>query len=295
MSSSSSFELTGGVARLAPASLTDSTSTNFAAGTNSGTQWDSTLSVLRLNSTENKTTFDSSWTPKWSNLIAYWKMDNNLNDSVGSYNATATGTPTYTTPGKVGTYYGTFSSGNYGSIASGPALANSSFSISAWVYVTNTSGTNKHILGYGTTTTDAGLHFGYTSTGTIRLGFYSDDLSTTTNYNALDVNRWVHLAATYDSTTKTRVIYRDGVAVATGTAAADFSGSGTFYIGQGLATNAFAGNIDELALWSAPLTATQVSAIFNNQSAKYSGRFSSRVIDAGGTGSTNYNWSNLAL
>ncbi|ASD62489.1 LamG-like jellyroll fold domain-containing protein [Bdellovibrio bacteriovorus] len=296
ISNAASVEFTaGGVARLTSPSLTDEASTDFQAGTLSGVQWDGTGGYLRLDSAYNSGIFDGTWAPQANSMVAYWKMDNNFNDSVGTYHASIVGSPSATSPGKVGSHYGTFSSGSYGSIASPPALANSSFSISAWVYPTSNAGVHQHILGYGTTTTDSGLFLGYTSTGTLRVGFYNDDLTTATNYMTYDYQRWVHLAATYDATTRTRTLYRDGVVIASDTAAANFAGTGTMYVGQGLGTNGFNGNMDEFAIWTTALTSSQVANIFATQRAKTSGLFTSRVIDSHTTGSTYNIWSSLSL
>jgi hypothetical protein len=56
---------------------TDYLSGLFSQGTNTGTTWDSTNNYLRLSQTGTATDLelDSSWTPAWSNLIAYWKLD----------------------------------------------------------------------------------------------------------------------------------------------------------------------------------------------------------------------------
>lgn len=89
-----------------------STLPSFNQGTRLGTAWglasDGTTSVLKISTATNNSELNPSWTPQWSNLLAYW----NLNEPSGStfsdrsgHGMTATGynSPSTAVPGKLNT------------------------------------------------------------------------------------------------------------------------------------------------------------------------------------------------
>jgi hypothetical protein len=95
-----------GVVRLIPADQVDDANdtAGFAgAVTKTGLTWDSSNSVLRLDTTAatatNTAELDSSWTPKWSNLVWYWNMNGTANGviptSATPFTATKGGTTCY--------------------------------------------------------------------------------------------------------------------------------------------------------------------------------------------------------
>ncbi|MCB0159710.1 MAG: hypothetical protein KDD83_16365, partial [Caldilineaceae bacterium] len=68
---------------------------------------------------------------------------------------------------------------------------------------------------------------------------------------------WHHWVCTYDASTKTRTLYRDGVQVGQNTAPANYSGFGATTIGQG-----FVGAIDEVGIWTEALDADEIKELF---------------------------------
>ena len=70
----------------------DNTTLGFLGGTHNGTVWDSTNSVLSMDTSgamTNLAELDSSWTPQWANIVGYWK----LNGTIGAITNGATATP----------------------------------------------------------------------------------------------------------------------------------------------------------------------------------------------------------
>ena len=67
----------------------------------------------------------------------------------------------------------------------------------------------------------------YWSTNGASSGDASVSLSTT-----IDLNKWYHLALTFDSTTNTITVYLNGVSLGTGTFTSIYGGNGTLYIGK---------------------------------------------------------------
>ena len=122
---------------------------------------------------------------------------------------------------------------------------NSSFTVQFWAKrAANAAG---YIIGQGTNAVDKGLHIGFRSASVFTFAFYGDDLdSDPITYDS----KWHHYAVTYNSTTKARKIYMDGVLIKSGTASANYSGTGNVLIGNGVVSSYFNGSIDELALFN---------------------------------------------
>jgi Concanavalin A-like lectin/glucanases superfamily/Secretion system C-terminal sorting domain len=77
------------------------------------------------------------------------------------------------------------------------------------------------------------------------------------------VNRWVHVALTYDAATTTMVLYRDGLVVNSNIAVGTASGSGQNYISgydDGPITYNWKGNLDQVRVYNTALTQAQIQA-----------------------------------
>ncbi|MHA2030109.1 MAG: LamG-like jellyroll fold domain-containing protein, partial [Candidatus Kariarchaeaceae archaeon] len=108
-----------------------------------------------------------------------------------------------------------------------------------------------------------GFHAGFRSNNLFTCAFYVDDLDTVASYTDSDWHKWT---CTYDASTKTRTIYRDGVNVASDTATDHFTGSGTFYLGwDGMVNEGFNGQLDESRLLNVALSSQWLQTEFNNQ------------------------------
>jgi len=138
-------------------------------------------------------------------------------------------------------------------------LAEGSFAIEFWAK-RGASGGTQIIIGQGTNTPFAGLTVGFRSDD--RFVFHFAETGTNTRLitpAAYTDTDWHHWAVTFNATTLQRVIYRDGVALASDTAAALYNGGGTFFIGRGLSGNFFNGQLDDVRIWNAPRTAFTVA------------------------------------
>ena len=133
-------------------------------------------------------------------------------------------------------------------------LSNSSFTIELWAKRITTT-TEDHFFGQGEFGTRTGLHARYNPNGSISFAFYFDDLITTAGQPAATDGAWHHLAFVYNSTTRLREIFVDGVFIASNTAGGDFNGAAGMNIGShippfGGGNNCFSGNIDEFRIWN---------------------------------------------
>ena len=199
-----------------------------------------------------------------SGLVSYYKLDANSNDSVGSNNGTDTAI-SYANPGIIGNC-ATFNGSSYIDIPYNINLDPTLVSVSAWI---KTSATTRQIIfrnGYGGSTKGYQLYVEET-TGT--LGFYayhtvSSKLITSTN--PVNDGNWHHVVGLYDGTNIS--IYIDGVSAQTPVAFSGFlyDSSVDCYIGNDSAiTNyPFIGSIDELAIFSRALSASEISSLYNS-------------------------------
>jgi hypothetical protein len=80
----------------------DNTDFGFAGGVHKGTLYSS--NQLALNTLTNTSELDSTWTPKYANLIAYWKLNNDFLDSVGPHHASVAGSPTFSFNERIGSH-----------------------------------------------------------------------------------------------------------------------------------------------------------------------------------------------
>ena len=233
-----------------------------------------------------------SWMPKYSNLLAHYNMDKGFHSQDTNYQMTATlGTPLPVSTSKVGSgalyLDGTAVLGNS---TLGAALTNQSFSFSLWSN-RSVNGAGDYMLGGGGTFgTNVSLHIGYRTSNAFTFAFYANDLDTVGYY--ADAGEWVHWAGTYNATNNRQVIYRNGVLENSRTAPADYQGGGYFCIGgvqSGTTSNCtntgggYQGNLDEIGIWQAELTAAEVQAIYERQKSQFQGEFRSRVMGTAGT------------
>ncbi|MFX1291924.1 MAG: DUF2341 domain-containing protein [Promethearchaeota archaeon] len=142
-------------------------------------------------------------------------------------------------------------------------IASSSFSVSTWAK-RGSSTSADIIFQQGPAGLNTGLHVGFRSNNSFTFAFWADDLDTSLSYTDTD---WHHWSCTYDASTKTRKIYRDGVSIASDTASDHFLASNDpFYLGyDGMVSEGFHGQLDESRLLNIALSSGWVSTSYNNQ------------------------------
>jgi hypothetical protein len=210
-----------------------------------------------------------------TNPLAYFRLESSPDTSlVGGFAGTflagatlaGTGAPICVTPNHSATFDG--NTGEITTTLSGGV--NSTGSIAAWVNLAALPSAAGHVLyvaGESQFMNDFDLQF--TTDNFVR--FYVSDNSINVGYQpnaATLVGQWHFVAATFNAGTNIENLYWDGQLVATANNTVfpgktnQFSiGASTFFGGR-----SFAGSVDEVAVWSSALTATQVSAIFNSAS-----------------------------
>ena len=142
--------------------------------------------------------------------------------------------------------------------------------VSVWAKWTQSTGNARAFLNLGAESDDVALSTGFGASGQDKVSYYVQDLGGSNwCYNAgsgLNDGNWHHILATREASTVT--IYVDGVATTclTGSAAA-----GAFnHIGGG-AYDYFDGQVDDVRIYSYPLSADQVKRLYNNDSSAWWG------------------------
>lgn len=203
--------------------------------------------------------------PLATNLLSYYKMEGNSNDSVGSNNGSDTSI-------SYSSSYGIISQGAGVNLSSNPGNGNSinigslqvtgaALSISAWCYrlsnITDRGGiVENRSSGAGYTflagTNNNKYLFAVNDTATVETG----DLSTAA---------WHHIACVYDGTNTN--IYADGVLIASAAYSSNIVTSGvSTYIGRrppSTNNDTFNGYIDELGIWNRALSGAEVTQLYN--------------------------------
>lgn len=202
-----------------------------------------------------------------TNLVAYWRMEGNSNDSKGSYNGSDTAV-TY------GTSYGIFNQGaNFNGsssiidVSSVPSIS-SNVSFCAWIKPSSISSGEKSIL---TIHVNSYSNYFYTLTyfnnaGTISLVFAKFDGTNNpvVSYTVtLPTTSWSFICGVKDGSNL--YLYLNGSKVGTTT---DTTTSTPTYTninigGENGKSKWFDGNIDDVAIFSRALSSTEVSNLYN--------------------------------
>jgi len=310
-------DLTGGVVRLTASSQTDNSNactTGFGDGVTAscggtfsgGAQWDATNSLVRIGTSSPSLELDPSWAPAWSNLVGYWRFNNDFTDAAKGNTGTAYSGAGFTAASKFGAYASSFAGGatSYVEVldpGTGSVLDftnGEKITISAWVNPTSmTSGSIWPILskgGVAASSTDQNYSLRLVSSDGINyaLSFiYRDSADTTFHksespFSTLVTSGWHHVVMTYVFGTGGSLrFYLDGVPQtpagwATGNGnSAPLESNSALWIG-GMLGSRYIGTIDDLAIFRDSLSASAIQQIYQHQSAKYAGTFTSRVMDA---------------
>ncbi|HVJ63629.1 MAG TPA: LamG-like jellyroll fold domain-containing protein [Bdellovibrionota bacterium] len=274
----------------------DSTNANygFLGATKVGTAWSTNKIVLAPDTDcdgdmgEGETLYtncnelDASWTPQWSSLNAYWKMNNNWNDSKNTNHGTEVSSPTFSSGARLGSHAGVFNGSQAVDIPNDVISASGDLTISAWIKTSSAAETsiiNNNNSGDGrfsflATSLSSGMYRLFVFVGNTAGNFALFGSSFTNN------NVWHHAVATRASGTWT--IYIDGYTDAVGSTSNAIDITKDLLIGNSPWMSAgFSGTMDDVAIWSTALSAEEVKSIYRRQMAKYSGSVISRVFDAG--------------
>ncbi|WP_214072825.1 LamG domain-containing protein [Mucilaginibacter sp. dw_454] len=212
----------------------------------------------------------ASTTPPTNDVVAYWPLTQSTNDFSGNGN-NGTATAITTTTDRFGNPVGAYAfNGTTSSIvvpdATDLRLANSSFTLNAWInlHALSTSASiimGKRNFGIG----NSGWSWGITSTGLVN---FSNGVANTSSSTAISTNAWHMVTITYDSAVSRRLsVYIDNVLSnsvinVAAPAALVFA---SLYIGQDnpAGTYFFNGAMSDLRIYNFAFQASDVSNLYN--------------------------------
>jgi hypothetical protein len=191
----------------------------------------------------------------WRNLVSYYKLDSNSNDSVGSNNGSDTAI-SYASAGIIGncaTFNGT--SKIVKTSVSGFPTGTSARSMNFWVKTTQTA--LQVLVRYGSLV--AGQNFGLLeNAGCIYFSGYGND-----KQGSIPINdgNWHMVTVTYDGTTVS--LYVDKNFDVSFTPTLNTTGTDLYLGTQSGSDYFFTGSLDELAIFSRALSASEISSLYN--------------------------------
>lgn len=219
-----------------------------------------------------------------NNIVSYWKLDGNSNDSVASNNGTDTNI-TYTGSGKINqaaNFVGT-SYINVGSTSSFSFIQNTGvFSISFWMKTTSFS-TLYYPFGNTPTSSEKGFFISKTAAGAIQIQVFNGtgNANSLVSYNTVNSvisdNNYHHIVIVIDKATTTVKIYKDSVLQTTGSNTSLWNlssgnSSRTLNIGSinwtTPTTFSFNGSLDEIGIWNRVLTQSEITELYNSNVGK---------------------------
>lgn len=211
-----------------------------------------------------------------TNLVSYYKLSGNSNDSVGSINGIDTAITYNVANGKIGVGAGLNGTTSY--ISTAGTVSATAYTINAWIKTSATSplnidaivvqdyvngGSSFRVFQLGLNTSNF-LRF-------IRFDSGNNVITNITGTSALNDGNWHMVTATFDNTVGS-IIYVDGVNKNsdvvttnnhTGTTqpllfGADNGGT------AGALADFWAGSIDEIGIWSRAISSSEVTQLYNN-------------------------------
>jgi len=226
------------------------------------------FSFLNLNTTCRA--FSSSWTPLWSNVIEYWRLNGtgaiangaSIPATVGTAGTANSTAMTYTT-GKINSTAVSLSGSDYitmGSLSNIQGLAK--FAISGWIKPANLSSQStflgSELLFKLQITTSGNVNFFVSNDGSSWAASPSSSVT-------IPAGSWTHVAGVYDGAHA--IIYINGVSKGSGAMTGTTSSAGNDFQISGFegGNENFVGVVDEVAIWNTSLTAAQVLSIYNSQ------------------------------
>ncbi|MGE0566639.1 MAG: DUF2341 domain-containing protein [Bacteroidia bacterium] len=218
---------------------------------------------------------DPSTASTWS--VGYngvWHLHSNENDASGNGNNGTNNGSTNTSPSQIADGQNFVDPNHWVELNSHPNVTGN-FSYSGWFRSTNVNTAHQRVICDDATNANGchAISVGDPGTGG-RIRFYIRGLnpvSLDSPSGSISNNTWHYVTATYNNTTKVKVLYIDGVAVGSQTVTGTLgTPTGNASIGGEVATgesgNRFNGDIDEVRSIQAVLSPEWIGTEYNNQS-----------------------------
>lgn len=205
-----------------------------------------------------------------SGLVGYWPLDDAhgttaADMSGGGHNGTLSNGPAWTT-GKLGAALAFNGSTTAVDINQSILTTSSSFSVAAWVQLTDLSNWHTAVSQDGSNI--SGFFLQFTSSGQFAFSLVNSDSASgattraTSTFNPV-ANTWYHLVGVYDASALQSHLYVNGVLQSTVTVPAAWNATGETVIGRakwnGGAVDYWSGKIDDVRLYNRALSAADAA------------------------------------
>ncbi len=265
--------------------------------------WDTALSSSEISNLYSSQVSDyialsPSWTPHWDNIVGYWKMDGNWQDSSGNGNhGTVNGTPSFSTNARVGSNSGSFNpvTPDYIQVTDSDELDNTTkLTISLWVNDDNCTSNDALVSKRIGADNNQSYTIWCDSSQAIMVDIDGTNDRFMTTLEGSE-GSWNHVVVVFDGAQApaqrvTVYINGESAGVYTETSASIPNYASDLFIGYSGTSAPFGGLLDEIGIWNESLTQSEIKFIYNRQKQKYAGHYESPVIDLGASGS----WTSLS-
>jgi len=154
-----------------------------------------------------------------------------------------------------------------------------SYTIEAWIYI-DAVGANIVSGSSGSS------HAFFVNSGILSAG-HNGNWGQVQDNVILESNQWYHVAVSYDQATTTLKLYKNGNLVSQNNSVPVYSGDGTTFIGAYDANYFFKGNIDEVRIWSAAISQSQIQENMSSNTVFAPGLIKYFSFNQGTAGSAN--------
>ena len=145
-----------------------------------------------------------------------------------------------------------------------PVLLSGTYSKEAWIKIPDVATQYNNIISGGKSVPANQYHVFWTNFGILSAG-HTETFNSVKDNVTLTPNIWYHVAVTYDATTNTMKLYKDGILISTNTGVLPFGADPCVFIGAigtdisaALANSFFNGSLDDVRIWNTVLTATNI-------------------------------------
>lgn len=205
----------------------------------------------------------------------WWKLNQtagtNVTDASGTGN-TATAGPGVTWSDDAAKFAGTTTGTGDLIATNSPALDTSaSYTVSAWVNLSDTSTFRTFVAQGGSTRSSFYLQYA-SSQGVYRFISPSGDVASPSYSNAYasaapTLNTWTHLVGVFDATTSSMKLYVDGAQAGSATNTSPWTGTGPLSIGGaqtagGAVSNVVDGSVGDVQVYQRALSASEISSLY---------------------------------
>jgi len=210
-----------------------------------------------------------------ANLISYWKLDGNANDSKGTKTGVDTG---ITYPSGLFNQCANFNgSSKIYTSSYDTLLSNEAFSVSIWIKTTSIPSVSTLIISQANSSTINSWYIYLYTNGTIGLNTKgSTDLNIAVSPYPINDGLWHNVIAAFSSSSyASATLYVDGIYIGSNTTGTNITTSKTrgIYIGKSEDTwwPYYTGQLDDISIFNRELSLYDASNLYSQQGKKWNG------------------------